>query len=258
MFSRFAVILVLSASSVLGNVFVTAPVASTSWAAGGPQTVQWEASNDTTDPITLAQFGQAMIGLYAGNADEQTLLQQISPNTDVSTTASIQWTPQANVGPTGDNYFIRFTSINFKDPANPQYPAEAFSAKFTLTGMSGTFNSTVQSEVDGQSTAPIGGTAAANPSAPKVAPTQAPATTTPSATKSASGAKSSGSSAAIPVSPNGFVAAAAGAAAAVLAVTLWWDSFFGFFFPFPFHFISFSSVSFLSVSFKGGLILWPT
>jgi hypothetical protein len=33
-----------------------------------------------------------------------------------------------------------------------------------MTGMSGTFNASVQAQIDGQSTAPIGGTAAAGPS----------------------------------------------------------------------------------------------
>jgi hypothetical protein len=62
--------------------------------------------------------------------------------------------------------FIRITSVSLKDPNQTQFNAEAFSAKFTcvisssysssppkglnsLSGMTGTFNSTVQAVISG-------------------------------------------------------------------------------------------------------------
>ncbi|KAG2361049.1 hypothetical protein BDR07DRAFT_1510020, partial [Suillus spraguei] len=104
-------------------------------------------------------FKAALVGIYTGNADQQTLLQTVSTSIDVSTTSSITFTPDGTIGPNSNEYFVRFTSLNLKDATNSQFPAEAFSAKFTLTGMTGTFNSTLQAEIDGQSTAPIGATA---------------------------------------------------------------------------------------------------
>jgi len=81
----------------------------------------------------------------------------ISPSTDVSTISQIQFTPDPTIGPNSKEYFIRFESINFKDPKQPQYPALAFSSKFELTGMSGKFSDAVQQQIDGASSLPVGG-----------------------------------------------------------------------------------------------------
>ncbi|KAG2103395.1 uncharacterized protein F5147DRAFT_278342 [Suillus discolor] len=165
MFSK-AVISFALAGSALANVFITSPVASTTFTAGQQAIVNWQ--DDGLSP-NLTSFGASLIGIYTGNANQQTLLQTISSSVDVSTTSSINFTPDGTIGPDSDEYFVRFTSINLKDATNSQFPAEAFSAKFTMTGMTGTFNTTVQDEINGQSTAPIG------------------ATTTATATSSASG-----------------------------------------------------------------------
>jgi len=156
MFSSAFVVLALSASA-FANVFVTAPVATTDFTAGKPCTVSWQ---DNGQQPTLQAFGPAIVSIYAGNSQQQTLLQTISPSVDVSTTQSIIFTPDATIGPSGNEYFVRFQSISLKDATQSQYPALAFSAKFSMSGMTGTFNASVQSEIDGQSTAPIGGTAA--------------------------------------------------------------------------------------------------
>jgi hypothetical protein len=76
-----------------------------------------------------------------------------------------------------------------------------------MSGMTGTFNATIQSEIDGQSTAPFGGSAAASTTAATQAATTPKASTTAanksaapssSASKSAKAAAASGSSAAVP------------------------------------------------------------
>lgn len=215
MFSQFAVVLTLSAS-VLGNVFVTAPVATTTWNGGQKETVTWQ---DSGTPPTLQAFGPSLISIYVGNALQQTLLQSISTNTDVSKASSVDFTVNPAIGPNGNNYFIRFESLGLKDATSPQFPALAFSAKFTLAGMTGTFNSSVQAQIDGQSTAPIGGStsapAATTPAATTPAKTTAAATSA-AKTTSASTAKSTG--AAMTVSYPRFAAVAAAAAALVVAL----------------------------------------
>jgi len=216
MFSSAFVVLALSVST-LANVFITSPVASTTFVGGQQATVSWQ--DDGSAP-TLQSFGPAMVSIYAGNAQQQTLLQTISPSIDVSQLSTIQFTPDPTIGPDGDQYFVRFQSLGLKDATNPQYPALAFSAKFTMSGMSGQFNATVQSEIDGQSTAPIGGTAITSAAAATVAVT----TVTKSSSSSSSAATSKASTAAGASGSNGAgklagagVAAFAGAAVAVLS-----------------------------------------
>jgi len=216
MFSSTFVVLALSVST-LANVFITSPVASTTFVGGQQATVSWQ--DDGSAP-TLQSFGPAMVSIYAGNAQQQTLLQTISPSIDVSQLSTIQFTPDPTIGPDGDQYFVRFQSLGLKDATNPQYPALAFSAKFTMSGMSGQFNATVQSEIDGQSTAPIGGTAITSAAAATVAVT----TVTKSSSSSSSAATSKASTAAGASGSNGAgklagagVAAFAGVAVAVLS-----------------------------------------
>ncbi|KAG2076244.1 hypothetical protein BDR04DRAFT_1090175 [Suillus decipiens] len=160
MFTKAVISLVLAASA-LANVFITSPVATTTFTAGQQATISWQ--DDGTTP-SLTSFGAALVGIYTGNANQQTLLQTVSPSIDVSATSSITFTPDGTIGPNSNEYFVRFTSLNLKDATNSQFPAEAFSAKFTLTGMTGTFNSTIQAEINGQSTAPIGATATSSAS----------------------------------------------------------------------------------------------
>lgn len=187
MFSKAVISLALAASA-FANVFITSPVASTTWTAGQQATVTWQDDGMTPN---LSSFGAALVGIYTGNANQQTLLQIISSSVDVSTTSSVAFTPDGTIGPDSNEYFVRFTSINLKDATNSQFPAEAFSAKFSMTGMTGTFNSTVQAEINGQSTAPIGATSTFSASG-----TMKTVSTTSPATVSASGSKTSTSTSA--------------------------------------------------------------
>ncbi|KIK27180.1 hypothetical protein PISMIDRAFT_675027 [Pisolithus microcarpus 441] len=135
-----------------------------------------------------------MFSIYVGNANQQTSLQLISSNVSVANVSSLTFTPSPTIGPDSNEYFIRVESLNLKDASQPQYPALAFSAKFSLTGMSGTFNSSLQAEIDGQSTAPIGGSTSssgsATPAAHAVTTTAAAATTASSAAASTATATS--------------------------------------------------------------------
>ncbi|KAN0094527.1 hypothetical protein V8E55_002814 [Tylopilus felleus] len=157
MFTAAIVPLALAASA-LANVFITSPTSTTTFTAGQNATVKWQ---DSGSAPTLVQFGLGNIAIYAGNADEQTLLQTLATYVNVSTVSEITFTPDGTIGPNGNEYFIRFNSLS---DTNGSSPAEAFSAMFTLAGMTGTFNSTIQAEINGQSTAPIGGTPTGSPS----------------------------------------------------------------------------------------------
>ncbi|KAI9464081.1 hypothetical protein BJY52DRAFT_1184472 [Lactarius psammicola] len=140
------------APSALATVFITSPTANTAWPAAQQATITWQADGNSPD---LKSFGPSFIGLYAGNQQQQTLLQPIASDVDVSAVSSVTWQPNPTVGPNFDSYFIRFTSNNFADPTQAQFKVQAFSAKFTLSGMTGTFNATVQAQISG-TTAPGG------------------------------------------------------------------------------------------------------
>jgi len=184
MYRLVTVILALSASA-FATVFTTSPVASTTWQAGVSQTVAWQESTDGAKP-TLEEFGPARISIYVGNAQQQTPLQTIGSSVDVSKNGSISFVPDPRIGPNGDFYFIRYESISLKDARAPQFPALAFSARFTLSGMTGTFSPAVSSQIAGASTAPVGGpqtTAATTPTTTS-ARTSLAATTTSRSTSS--------------------------------------------------------------------------
>jgi len=187
MFSSSSLVLLSLVSSACANVFITSPVLTSSFAAGQPATISWK--DDGAAP-SLASFGAASIGLYVGNSLQQTQLQPISASVDVSTSGSVTFTPTASVGPNGAEYFIRFDSLALKDATNSQFPAQAFSAKFTLTGMTGTFSPDVQSQIDGQTTAPLAGASTVGQTTAGQTTAAKPTTTGASSAKtSASGSK---------------------------------------------------------------------
>jgi len=215
MFSK-ALLVLAFASSAFATVFVTAPIASTTYNGGQSSVVNWQ--DDGNSP-TLAAFGPAKISIYAGNAQQQTSLQLLNGSVDVSQVSSITFTPDPTIGPNSNEYFIRFESLSLKDATQPQFPALAFSAKFTLAGMTGTFSAAVLSQIQGQTTAPL-----ANPSGASVAPTTAPATTTPAPTSVNTGtskkASSTGSSAPSATHASSAMGVRAGWAGAILGAVV--------------------------------------
>ncbi|KAG5639761.1 hypothetical protein H0H81_000041 [Sphagnurus paluster] len=178
MFAKSLVLLALSAAA-LANVYVTSPTASSTFTGGLQALISWE--DDGQSP-SLQAFGIAKVSIYAGNAQQQTQLQLITDNVDVSTTQSIQFTPDPSIGPNSNEYFIRFESVNLKDAASPNYPALSFSSKFTMNGMTGTFSQAVLAQIQGQSTAPLAGAT--------VSPTNSATSSSTSASQSSSGTAS--------------------------------------------------------------------
>jgi len=176
-------------SNVLATVFMTSPTAQTTCTGGKQCTISWQ---DDGKAPTLAQFGQASIGIWVGSVSSQTEIQHIQDGVNVATTAAVQFTVNPTIGPNSNVYFVRFTSATAKDPANPANPIEAFSAKFTLNGMSGQFNSSIQAQINGASSS--GGAVPAPTGTP--APASSPAATSKSTSSASSASKSSTVSAA--------------------------------------------------------------
>jgi len=207
MLPKSAPLLLAFASAVSATIFTTSPVGSTTFPAGQPATITWE---DDGKPPTLQEFGAAKISIYVGNARQQTPIQLITGSVDVGTTNTFQFTPEASIGPNSGEYFIRYESLALKDPGAPEFPALAFSAKFSLSGMSGEFNATVQAQIDGQTTAPLAGqSTTAKPSATGAT------TTTKAATGSGTGAGASATNSAVGIKA-GWVGALLGIVASVV------------------------------------------
>ena len=74
----------------------TSPTESTTFTGGQQATISWQDDGKTP---SLASFGLASVSIYVGNALQQTSLQTIVPSVNVSTTASIQFTPDPKIGP---------------------------------------------------------------------------------------------------------------------------------------------------------------
>jgi len=185
MFTK-ALVIVASISAAFAVPFITQPVASTTFHGGQNATVSWQ---DNGSNPTLAQYGPCKISIYVGNAQQQTQLQSLNANVDVSKVNSITFTPDPTIGPNSNQYFIRMESLALKDTSQPQYPAMAFSSKFTLDGMTGTFSAAISSQISGQSTAPLASPTGTN-SGTGASPTTTSGFTTSSKKPSSSSAPS--------------------------------------------------------------------
>ncbi|KAL0946197.1 hypothetical protein HGRIS_012458 [Hohenbuehelia grisea] len=219
MFSSTLVVLSLAAAT-MAVPFITSPTAAMTFSGGKPASINWQ---DDGKAPSLKDFGISRVSIYAGNAQQQTSLQLITDNVDVSTTSSIQFTPNAQIGPNSGEYFIRIESVNFKDPAQPQFPALAFSAKFKMDNMSGQFSPAVQAQINGQSTAPLasqptsapGASGSSSSASPTSSASSAPASRA-SASPSASASANSNGAASVGVSSAKFLAAILAVAAVAL------------------------------------------
>lgn len=131
------------------------PRSSTTGRGGRNLEVEW---NDDGKAPRHRDWGRVNIYLAVGSRDVQYKVQTLATNVSYNEdSASYKIDP--TVGPSGGYYFLRFEGTNTTTNA---VPAMAFSARFTLNNMSGTFNSTIQQAVSGAAgTAPLGAAAAA-------------------------------------------------------------------------------------------------
>lgn len=175
-----AAVTLLTVLGVQANIFITEPIGTTSCTGGQVCNIAWK--DDGNAPLS-SQFGDTTVGLYVGSAQSQTLV-QLFGNLDPAVTIDTNPTITPSVGPNGNFYFIRFQSVAAVDANNN--PLVAFSAKFTLTGMTGTLTPAESSQISGSSS--IGG------SMPSIV-ANSTSTTSGSARQSTSTSSSSSSSA---------------------------------------------------------------
>lgn len=170
------------------------------------------AADDGNTP-TVASVGPCTIDLYTGSMTVQTKLQNLAASVDVSKTSSISATIDPTVGQSGLYYFVRFTSLGLKDATNSAYYYEAFSAKFTINSMTGTFSASVLAEL------------AANSTTSSTAAAASGSKTSAVASASASASKASGSVSAAAASTSKSAAlpelAAPGLLAALVGIAGW-------------------------------------
>lgn len=151
--------------------------------------------NDDGKAPTHRDWGRVNIYLATGSRDVQFKLQTLDRNVSYNQgRASCQIDP--SVGPNGGYYFIRFEGTNTTTNA---IPAMAFSARFSLDQMKGTFNQTIMSTIQGASGTGQLTAAAASATSPSSSPSFYSFTSTQSlpnaaATSPASSAGSASSS----------------------------------------------------------------
>jgi len=152
--ATFLLALAVVLPSAFATPSVTQPVAASKWQGGTDETVSW--IEDPSNPTpSLKDYGPCKVSIYVGNSQQQTSLQLIDDSVDVSQVNQITFKPDPKIGPDSDQYFIRIESISLKDPKNPQFPALAFSAKFTLSGMTGNFTDAIVQQIQGASSLPL-------------------------------------------------------------------------------------------------------
>lgn len=142
--SIVAIVAALAPAALAAPAF-TEPISSTTCTAGTACNIAWK--DDGNAPLNAA-FGDAMVALCTGSAQQQTCLQQLGA-TNAATAPSMSFVPDPSVGEDSTAYFIKMVSVNTADPAMPQYKASAYSAMFTLKGMTGKFNETIQAQIAG-------------------------------------------------------------------------------------------------------------
>lgn len=120
------------------SIYPTAPVASTSWPSGTNELVTW--TDDGKTP-TLSNIQRMDLELWAGSATQQIMLAVLDTNVSAVATQKTINVP-ANVGPNGNFYLLRFHATGSDNATT-----DIFTTFFSLTGMTGQFNSTVLSQI---------------------------------------------------------------------------------------------------------------
>jgi len=126
------------ATTAHATLYATTPVAATVWDARQDQTVTWK-GNSTAPPLEL--MGKVAISLWTGGVQQQTFLQCLTCGRYVAGQQKKSVvTFNTTLGPSGPYYFLRFSADALQN--------DIFSARFTLTHMTGSFNATVQAQLN--------------------------------------------------------------------------------------------------------------
>ncbi|CDS00647.1 uncharacterized protein SPSC_03110 [Sporisorium scitamineum] len=142
--TTFAVLALAAVDAAVSTIVVTKPVASTTGHGGKRLDIEW--SDDGKAP-THRDWGRINIYLATGSRDVQFKLQTLDRNVSYNQGGG-SYKIDPTSGPSGGYYFIRFEGTNTTTNA---VPAMAFSARFSLDQMTGTFNSTIMSTLQGTS-----------------------------------------------------------------------------------------------------------
>jgi len=134
----FILSFLLNAISVYGSLYVINPASGSTCHGSQPCTVQW--LDDGIAPL-LSNVGVCTVGLYTGH---EKLVQTITA-VDVSSTHSLEFTPDPKAGPNSDAYYIAFTSTTLRAENGSGFYQE-FSPFFRLDRMTGSFASPVPSD----------------------------------------------------------------------------------------------------------------
>ncbi|GAA5912871.1 GPI anchored serine-threonine rich family protein [Sporobolomyces salmoneus] len=146
-FLSTSIILAALTQAVLGSVYIVKPDGSDSFNAGKQITVTW-LDNDSKPAAT--EFGPSTLKLATGSNTLHTNLATLAHIADPSKQLETPIEFDASWGPESDQYFILLESDSAKDPATNQ-PLQAFSARFQLNRMRGTFPPEALAQLSGSS-----------------------------------------------------------------------------------------------------------
>ncbi|KAK0569201.1 hypothetical protein OC861_001127 [Tilletia horrida] len=130
--------------TALANLVVHSPVAATKAEGGKSLQVEWV---DDGKAPTAKSYGAINVFLCTGSSTVQYKLQELKGNLSTKTKSG-SWKIDPSVGPNSDKYFLRFEGTNVSAAG---VPPMAFSARFSISGMKGTWNSTITSTNQGAS-----------------------------------------------------------------------------------------------------------
>ncbi|BGP15566.1 hypothetical protein JCM10213_001343 [Rhodosporidiobolus nylandii] len=153
----FALLTLFCAPATLARVYIYKPVESSNYQPGDSFTVSWR--DDGNTPSWTA-WGPSTVGLYTGSPTSQTLLADLGSVNDASETYETRIVIDGKWGGDSSDYFIRVQSESATSDNGD--PLQAFSARFTLSKMTGEFSDEVKAQLAGSAaSSPASVTAAA-------------------------------------------------------------------------------------------------
>ncbi|GAA5838058.1 hypothetical protein JCM9279_004114 [Rhodotorula babjevae] len=149
------VALALSAApAVVANPYIYKPVEASHYRAGDSFTVSWRDNGEA--PLSSA-YGQTTVSLYTGTSTVQTQLASLGTVADPGVETEVLITIDPTWGPDADDYFIRIQSVAGVDAAGA--PLQAFSARFALSQMTGTWSGAASAALAGSPVAAVAASA---------------------------------------------------------------------------------------------------
>ncbi|GAA5916971.1 hypothetical protein JCM8208_003227 [Rhodotorula glutinis] len=143
-----------TATTVLANPYIYKPVEASHYSAGDSFTISWRDNGEA--PLSSA-YGQTTVALYTGTSTVQTQLASLGTVADPSVETEVLITIDPTWGPDSDSYFIRIQSVEGVDEAGA--PLQAFSARFALSQMTGTWSGAASAALAGSPVAAVAASA---------------------------------------------------------------------------------------------------